>query len=150
MGEKDIGCRALCDIALGRFVKAVCSQAYLFSICFFLLSLTDRMEMCAIVKRHCSMWDRWSSKLNQKMRLSSNHIPSFLGPALRNYYLADHINNRPLLRSLSPSLPPSLQLCVSAKNKAAEHLVLINIELHFIYGNAAGQKSEAGNWRCLC
>lgn len=87
-----------------------------------------------------------------EVELKANHILSFLGPTLRTDYLADHINNQPLLLSLSLalSLRPSLQLRVSAKNKAAEHLVSINIELHFIFGNAAGQKSEAGSWRCLC
>lgn len=32
--------------------------------------------------------------------------------------------------------------------KTWEHLVLINIELHNVFSNEAGQKSEVRNWRC--
>lgn len=47
-------------------------------------------------------------KSEDEVELKANHIPAFLGPALRTYYLANHINNRPLLL---PFLPPAACLC---------------------------------------
>lgn len=84
----------------------------------------------------------WCNWCNQDIRMSSKQMlfwPSSNRLSSMTHLANSFINNQLLLLLLLPS---------SVSLKTLEHLVLINIELHTVFSNAAGQKGEVRNWRC--